>query len=125
VLENRVLRTIFGPNRGGVTGECRRLHSEELYDLYTSSNTTRIIKSRRMSWAGHMARMGIGEVYTGISWADLKETDHFGRCRLRKEENYKMELLEVGCGGKPGSGWLRTGRGGRFFECSRLNLPVP
>jgi hypothetical protein len=54
---NRVLRTIFGPKRGEVTGEWRRLHNEELYDLYSSPNTTRIIKSRRMSWAGHVACM--------------------------------------------------------------------
>jgi len=52
-----VLRTIFGPKRGEVTGEWRRLHNEELYDLYSSPNTTRIIKSRRMSWAGHVACM--------------------------------------------------------------------
>jgi len=59
VLENSVLRTIFRPKRDEVTGEWRRLHNEELYDLFSSSNTTRIIKSRRMSWAGLVARMGI------------------------------------------------------------------
>jgi hypothetical protein len=56
VFENRVLRRIFGPKRDGVTGEWRRLHNEELNDLY-SRNIIRVIKSRRMRWAGHVARM--------------------------------------------------------------------
>jgi len=53
-----VLSRIFGPRRDGVTGEWRRLHNEELNDLYSSPNIVRVIKSRRMSWAGHVARMG-------------------------------------------------------------------
>jgi len=53
-----VLRRIFGPRRDEVTGERRRLHSEELYDLYSSPNNVRVIKSRRMRWAGHVVRMG-------------------------------------------------------------------
>ena len=57
MVENRVLRRIFGPKRDEVTGKWRKLHSEELYDLYTSPNIVRVIKSRRMSWAGHLARM--------------------------------------------------------------------
>jgi hypothetical protein len=60
VFENRVLRRIFGPKRDEVTGEWRRLHNEELYDLYSSPNSIRVIKSRRMRWAGHVARMGEG-----------------------------------------------------------------
>jgi hypothetical protein len=67
VLENRVLRRIFGPKRDEVTGEWRRLHKEELNDLCSSSNIIRVIKSRRMRWAGHVARMGEGEKPT-ISW---------------------------------------------------------
>jgi hypothetical protein len=58
VFENRVLRGIFGPKRDEATGEWRRLHNEELYDLYLSTNIIRVIKSRRMIWAGHVARMG-------------------------------------------------------------------
>jgi hypothetical protein len=60
VFENRVLRRIFGPKRDGVTGEWRRLHYEELNDMYSSPNIIRVIKSRRMRWAGHVARMGEG-----------------------------------------------------------------
>jgi hypothetical protein len=58
VLENKVLRRIFGPKRDEVTGECRKLHYEEFRDLYSSPSIIRIIKSRRMRWAGHVARMG-------------------------------------------------------------------
>jgi hypothetical protein len=67
VFENRVLRKIFGPKRDGVTGEWRRLHKEELNDLYSSPNIIRVIKSRRTRWAGHVARMGRGGVYIGFS----------------------------------------------------------
>jgi hypothetical protein len=58
VVENRVLRKIFGLKRDGMMGEWRKLHNEELYDLYSSPSIIRIIKSRRMRWAGHVARMG-------------------------------------------------------------------
>jgi hypothetical protein len=58
VFENRVLRRIFGPTRNEVAGELRRLHNEELIDLYCSPNIVRVIKSRRMRWAGHLARKG-------------------------------------------------------------------
>jgi hypothetical protein len=58
VFENKVVRRIFGPKRGEVTGDWRRLHNEELNDLCSSPNIVRVIKSRRMRWAGHVARMG-------------------------------------------------------------------
>ena len=58
VFENMVLRRIFGPRRDEVTGDWRRLHNEELNDLYCSPNIVRVIKWRRMGWAGHVARMG-------------------------------------------------------------------
>jgi len=64
VFENRALRRIFGPKRDGMTGEWRKLHNEELDGLYCSPNTARVIKSRRMRWAGQVARMGRGEAYT-------------------------------------------------------------
>jgi hypothetical protein len=58
VFEDRVLRRIFGPNRDEVTGEWRKLHNEELHDLYSSPSIIRIMKARRMKWAGHVVRMG-------------------------------------------------------------------
>jgi len=68
VFENRVLRRTFGPKRDKVTREWRKLHNEELNDLYSTPNIVWVIKSRRMRWAGHVARMGIGEAYTGFWW---------------------------------------------------------
>ena len=69
-----MLRRLFGPKRGEVTGEWRKLHKEELNDPYFSPNIIRVIKSRRMRLTGHAARMGRGEVYT--EWGNLRERDH-------------------------------------------------
>ena len=71
VFENRVLRRIFGPKRDGVTGEWRKLHNEELNDLYSSPNIVRVIKSRRMRWAGHVACMKEGR---GVHKVSVGET---------------------------------------------------
>jgi hypothetical protein len=90
VFENRVLRGIFGAKWDGVTGEWRRLHNEELNDLYSSPNIIRVIKSRRMRWAGNVARMGEGR---GEGRRPL------GRPRRRWEDNIKMDLQEGGWGG--------------------------
>jgi hypothetical protein len=65
MFENRVLKGIFGPKRDAVAGEWRKLHNEELRNLYCSPNTVRVIKSRRMRWAGHVARMGRGQGFGG------------------------------------------------------------
>jgi hypothetical protein len=78
VFENRVLRRIFGPKRDGLTGVWRKLHNEELNDLYYSSNIVRVIKSRRMRWAGHVARMEEGRGVTRFRWGNQRERDHWG-----------------------------------------------
>jgi hypothetical protein len=88
VFENRVLRRIFGPKRKE-DGSWRKLHNDELHDLYSSPNIVRVIKSRRMRWAGHVARMGRGEVLTGFWLGGPKARDHWedlgvgGRITLR------------------------------------------
>jgi hypothetical protein len=72
VFENRVLRRIFGFKRDEIR-EWRKLHKEELNNLYSSPNIARVIKSRRMRWAGHVARMGKEEVCTGFWWGNLRK----------------------------------------------------
>jgi hypothetical protein len=72
VFENRVLRRIFGPKRDEMAGEWRRLHNEELVELYSSPNIIRVIKSKRMRWEKHIAPMGKREVHTGFWWGDLR-----------------------------------------------------
>jgi len=73
VFEYTVLTRIFGPTREGVTGEWRRLHNEELNDFYPSPNIVRVIKSRRMRWAGHVARMGEERGCIGSCWGNRRE----------------------------------------------------
>jgi hypothetical protein len=75
VFENRVLRRIFGPKRDEVTGEWRKLHNEELRDLNPSPSTIRIIKSRRMRWTEHVARIGEKKIAYRLLWESQKERD--------------------------------------------------
>jgi len=99
VFENRVLRRIFGSKMGEVTGEWRKLHIEELNDLYSSPNIVRVIKSRRVSWAGRVARMeerrGVYRVLVGKPEGKRP----LWRPRRRLEDNIKIDPQEVGCGG--------------------------
>jgi hypothetical protein len=64
--------------RDEVTGVWRKLHNEELHDLYSSPTILRVMKSRRIRWVGHVARMGEGKACTGIWWGNLRESDHWG-----------------------------------------------
>ena len=77
MFENMVLRRIFRPGRDEVTGEWRRLHNEELNDLYSSPNIVRVIKSRRMRWAGYVARMSEERGRIGSWWGNRRERDHW------------------------------------------------
>ena len=97
VFENRVLRRIFGPRRDKVTGEWRRLHDEELSDLYSSPSIVRVIKSRRMRWAGHVLRMGEKKGVYRLLVGKPEGKRPLGRPRRRWEDNIKIDLQEVGC----------------------------
>jgi hypothetical protein len=76
VFENRVQRRIFGPRRDEATGDWRKLHNEELHNLYSSPNLIRMIKSRKMRWTGHVAQMGRTGMHIGYRWGSQKERDH-------------------------------------------------
>jgi hypothetical protein len=89
---------IFGPKRDEVTGEWIKLHNEELHNQYSSPNIVRVIKSRRMRWAGYVARMGEGSGLYEVLVAKPKDKIPLGRPRRRWEEIIKSELQEVGCG---------------------------
>ena len=99
VFENRVLRRVFGPKRDEVTGEWRKLHNGELNDLYSLPNIVRVVKSRRMRWAGHVARMGLDRGVHRVLVGKPEGKRPLGRPRRRWEDNIKMDLQEVGwCG---------------------------
>jgi hypothetical protein len=117
VLEKSVLR-IFGP-KSEEDGSWRKLHDDELHNLYYKPNIIRVIKLRRMRWAGHVARMGRGEVFTGEGKSPL------GRPRCRWERNAKMNLSEVGI---DGANWIRLAHDNaqrRALVNTVLNLRVP
>jgi len=98
VFENRVPRRIFGPKRDEVTGEWRKIHNEELNDLYCSPNITRVIKSRRMRWAGLVTRMRERRDAYRVLVGKPEGKRPLGRPRLRWNDNIKMNLQEVGWG---------------------------
>jgi hypothetical protein len=98
VFENRVLRRIFGPKRDEVTGEWMKMHNEELHNLYSSPDIIRQVKSRRMRWAGHVARMGerkVNKIFVGKP--EGKRT--LGRPERRWEDGIRVDLREIieGC----------------------------
>jgi hypothetical protein len=98
VFENKVSRRIFGPKRDEVTGGWRKLHNEEIHNLFSSPNIITVIKSRRMKWAGHVAQMGEKRNVYKLLVGKLEGKRPLGRPRRRWVDNIKMDLLEIGWG---------------------------
>jgi hypothetical protein len=98
VFENRVLRRIFGPKRDEVTGEDRKLHNEELHDLYSSPSIIRMVKARRIRLAGHVARMREKKNEYRLLVGKPERTRPLGRPRRRWLDNIRMDLVELGWG---------------------------
>ena len=125
VFENGVLRRIFGPKRDEVTGEWRNLYNEEFNDLYSSTNIVRVIKSRRMRWVEHVARMGERRVVYKFAVGKPEEKRPLGRPRRRWEDNLTIGLQEVGCGGVD---WIELAQDRdrwRALFYAVMNLRVP
>jgi len=125
VFENRVLRRIFGPWRDEVTGEWRRLHNEELYVLYSSPNIVRVIKSRRMRWAGHVARMGAERGVYRVLVGEPERRRPLGRPRRRWADIIRMDLQEVRCGYMDWIGMAQDRDRWRTLVSAVMNLRVP
>jgi hypothetical protein len=125
VFENRMLRRIFRPKRDEVTGEWRTLHNEKLRDLYSSPSIIRIIKSRRMRWAGHVARMGEKRNAYRILVGKPKGKGPLGRPRRRWVDNIRMDLGEVGLGDVDWISLAEDRNRWRALVNSVLSLRVP
>jgi hypothetical protein len=111
VFENRVLKRIFGPKRDEVTGGWKKLHKEELHNLYSSQSISRKIKSRRMVWAGHVARIGEGRNAYRMLLVKPEGRRPLKRPRHRWAYNIKMDLREIGWDGMgwDGMDWIHLG----------------
>jgi hypothetical protein len=124
VFENRVLR-IFGPKRDEVMEEWRKLHNKELRDLYSSPSIIRIIKSRRMGWAGHIARMGEKMNAYRLLVGKPEGKRPLGRPGRRWVDKIRLDLGEVGWGDVDWIGVAQDRNGWRALVNSVLNLRVP
>jgi hypothetical protein len=125
VFENRVLRRTFGPKRDEVTGEWRKLHNEELHNLYSSYSVIGMIKSRTMRWEGHVARMGEKRNAYRLVVGKPEGQRPLGRPRRRWVDNIRMDLGEVGWGDVDWIGLAKDGNRWRALVNSVLNLRVP
>jgi hypothetical protein len=125
VFENRVLMRTFGPERDEVTEEWGKLHNEELHDLYSSTSIIRIMKARRMRWAGHIARMGEKRNVYRLLVEKLERRRPLGRPRHRWMDNIRMDLIQVGWGDVDWIGLAQDRDRWRALVHSVLNLRVP
>jgi len=122
---NMVLRRIFGPRKDEIMGEWRRLHNEELNDLNSSPKIVRVIKSRRMRWAGHVARMGEDRGVYGVLPGKPEGKRPLGRPRRRWVDNIRLDLREVGCGYKDCIGLAQDRDRWRTVVSAVMNIRVP
>jgi hypothetical protein len=106
---------LFGPKRDEVTGEWRKLHNEELNDLYFFPNIVRVVKSRRMRWAGHVERMGEERGVHMVLVGKPEGKTPLGRPRRRCKDNIKMDLQEFEGFVGTGWSWVRIGTGGGYL----------
>jgi hypothetical protein len=113
VFENRVLRRIFGPKKDGVTVEWRKLHNEELNDLYSSLNIVRVVKLRIISWLRRVARMGEGRGLYGVLVGKSGERDHKGNPDLDGGTTLRWFFSKLNVEVWTGLRWLRMGISGR------------
>jgi hypothetical protein len=120
-----VLRRIFGPKSDEVKGGWRKLHNEELHDLHSSPSKIRIIKSRRVRWAWHVARVGEKRNVYKLSVGKPEGKRPLGRPRRRWADNIKMGLLELGFGGMDWIGLARDRYRWRAFVNVVMNLRIP
>jgi len=125
VFEDMVLMRIFGPRRDEVTGEWRRLHNEELNDLYSSPNIMRVIKSIRMRWAGHVALSGEGRGVYRVFVGKPEGKRPQERPRHRWVDNIMMDLQEVGCGYMDWIGLAQDSDSWRTIVSAVINIRVP
>jgi hypothetical protein len=125
VFENRLLRRIFGPKKDEVTGEWRKLHNEELHHLYSSPSIIRIMKSRSMRWAGHVARIGEKKNAYRLLVGKPEGKRPLGRPRRRCVDNIRMDLVEVGWGDVDWIGLAQDRDMWRALVNSVFNLRVP
>jgi hypothetical protein len=112
VFEDRVLRRVFGPKGDEVTGECRKLHNEELNDLYSLPNIVRVVKSRRMRWAGHVARMGEDRGVHRVLVGRPEGKRPLGIPSHKWDDNIKWFFRKLEGVVGTGWSWLRIGTGG-------------
>jgi len=119
------LRRILGPRRDEVTEEWRRLHNEELNDLYSSPNYVRVIKSRRMRWVGNVDSMGEEREVYRVLVGKPEGKRLLGRPRRRWEDNIRMDIQEVGCGYMDWIGLAQDRDGWRTLAGAVMNHRVP